>query len=61
MIDPRKESARVEKAYQQWQSFRTAYDYAAGILSGEIVANAERIEAAERFSAIFSIRRMISG
>lgn len=38
MIDPRKESARVEKAYQQWQSFRTAYDYAAGILSGEIVA-----------------------
>ena len=49
MIDPRKESARVEKAYQQWQSFRTAYDYAAGILSGEIVANAERIEAAERF------------
>ena len=49
MIDPRKESARVEKAYQQWQSFRTAYDYAAGILSGAIVANAERIEAAERF------------
>ena len=49
MIDPRKESARVENAYQQWQSFRTAYDYAAGILSGEIVANAERIEAAERF------------
>ena len=49
MIDPRKESERVEKTYQQWQSFRTAYDYAAGILSGVIVANAERIEAAERF------------
>ena len=49
MIDPRKESARVEKAYQQWQSFRSAYDYAAGTLSGEIVATAERIEAAERF------------
>lgn len=35
--------------YIQWDSFRVAYDYAAGIISGQIVANVERIQAAERF------------
>lgn len=42
-------SAQIGALYSKWPSFRVAYDYASGIISGAILANRERIQAANRF------------
>lgn len=41
--------SRVQAVYDKWPSFRTAYDYADGIIAGRILANEERIQGAQRF------------
>ena len=40
---------RIKAVYDKWPSFKIAFDYAAGILDGSIVANVERIQGAQRF------------